>query len=60
LGQLLVQCGKCGSLYSSGIIAEFENVKRKVREFNKTYTICPFCRQQNLIEDAKLIIAPEY
>ena len=41
-------------------MAELENVKRKVREFNQTYTLCPYCRHQNLIEGAKLIIAPEY
>jgi len=58
LGQLLVKCEKCGSLYPSGIFAEVENVKRKLKELNTTYTMCPFCRHENLTAQAKLIITP--
>ena len=60
MGELLVKCERCGGLYPSGIMAELENVKRKLKELNSTLTVCPFCRHENLIDSAKLIIAQAY
>ena len=59
LGRLLVKCEKCGSLYPSGIVAEFEDVKRKLREFNLTATTtCPHCGYQNPTAYTKLVLRP--
>jgi len=59
LGLLLVKCGKCGSLYPSGIVAELEDVKRKLREFDLTATTtCPYCSYENPTAYTKLVLTP--
>ena len=58
LGRLLVKCEKCGTFYPSGILAEIEDVKRKLREINTPYTVCAYCRHENVTADAKLVITP--
>ena len=59
MGRLLVKCEKCGSFYPSGIIAELEDVKRRLKDPKVTATTtCPYCRHENVTASAKLVITP--
>ena len=58
MGRLLVKCEKCGSFYPSGILAELEDVKRKLKELNSAYTVCAYCRHENMTANARLVITP--
>jgi hypothetical protein len=48
LGQLLVKCQKCGALYPSGIIIDFEAIQKRSDRFGDVTTSCPFCEHQNV------------
>jgi hypothetical protein len=47
LGQLLVKCPRCGALYQSGIVTDFEVVHRNLGNLLEARTTCPFCRYEN-------------
>jgi len=55
----MVKCEKCGSFYPSGIIAELEDVKRKLKAPGTAAdTTCPYCRHQNVTASSKLVLTP--
>ena len=46
-------------MYPSGIVAELEDVKRKLREFDLTATTtCPYCSYENPTAYKKLVLTP--
>jgi len=55
LGQLLIKCQKCGSLYQSGIITDLELVQRKLGSLKELETRCPFCRHENLSNPENMV-----
>ena len=55
LGQLLVKCAKCGRLYQSGIITDFETIHKDPKMLLEVKTKCPFCRQENLGNPRNLV-----
>jgi len=48
LGQLLVKCQKCGALYPSEIIVDFEAIQKHLDRPGDVTTTCPFCEHQNV------------
>ena len=47
LGQLLVKCPACRSLYPSGIVTDFEMIQRDLDPDRTATTRCPFCGSEN-------------
>lgn len=55
MGQLLVKCQKCGSLYPSGIVADLEEVLKYPKKYSDVKTKCPFCRHENLSDPKTMV-----
>ena len=55
LGQFLVKCQKCGTLYPSGILADFETLQRNPSSLNDVTTKCSSCGHQNISKPRNMV-----